>query len=128
MNYYEKYFKYKTIYFSLIQNVSYSNIKLQDGGSLTNQNKYICKPNKNKYKEICTENNNGKYKTKEDCDEDCDSKFISIQLKKANLHKESLQFYFFIQDLINKEQMSIYIKGGNVIGLAVLKLIYLNQN
>lgn len=84
----------------------------------------MCKPNKQKYIEICTENNKGTYKTKKECEENCDPKFISIQLKKANLHKESLQFYFFIQDLINKEKMNIYIKGGNVIGLAVLKLIY----
>ena len=142
MNYYEKYIKYKTKYLSLVKNISnknkiniqYSdndidndididsnNINIQEGGGLS---KFICKPNKLKYKETCTENNNGNYKTKIDCEEECDPKFISIQLKKANLHKESLQFYFFIQDLINKEQMSIYIKGGNVIGLAVLKLIY----
>jgi hypothetical protein len=146
MNYYEKYIKYKTKYLSLVQNLPNSNkidlnssdnildneinsntqinTNIQKGGSLKKNNKYICKPNKNKYKETCTENNNGNYKTKKDCEDECDPKFISIQLKKANLHKESLQFYFFIQDLINKEQMSIYIKGGNVIGLAVLKLIY----
>ena len=138
MNYYEKYIKYKTKYLSLVNNISNkneinilpndidtgididTNNKIQDGGS----SKFICKPNKYRYKETCTENLNGSYKTKKDCEEECDPKFISIQLKKANLHKESLQFYFFIQDLINKEQMSIYIKGGNVIGLAVLKLIY----
>jgi hypothetical protein len=136
MNYYEKYLKYKSKYLSLVNNISNineinilpndintdidTNNKIQDGGS----SKFICKPNKYRYKEICTENSNGSYKTKKDCEEECDPKFISIQLKKANLHKESLQFYFFIQDLINKEQMSIYIKGGNVIGLAVLKLIY----
>ena len=136
MNYYEKYIKYKTKYLSLVNNISNkneinilpndidndidTNNKIQDGGS----SKFICKPNKYRYKETCTENTNGSYKTKKDCEEECDPKFISIQLKKANLHKESLQFYFFIQDLINKEQMSIYIKGGNVIGLAVLKLIY----
>ena len=135
MNYHEKYHKYKTKYLILIENITSkneisnsdsvntntnANTNIQDGGS----SKYLCKPNKPRYKEICTENNNGTYNTKKDCEEECDPKFISIQLKKANLHKESLQFYFFIQDLINKEHMTIYIKGGNVIGLAVLKLIY----
>lgn len=153
MNYYEKYIKYKTKYLSLIRNIQNSNdinnhvsntddnisndnidVNIQQGGKMKNKNKnkdnkhknnnYICKPNKPKYKETCTENTNGSYKTKIDCEAECDPKFISVQLKKANLHKESLQFYFFIKDLINKEQMSIYIKGGNVIGLAVLKLIY----
>ena len=129
MNYHEKYLKYKLKYLTLLENFKNStelsiqldtNKYVQDGGST----KFICKPNKPRYKEICTVDNNGSYKSKKDCEEDCDPKFISIQLKKANLHKESLQFYFFIQDLINKEEMSIYIKGGNVIGLAVLKLIY----
>lgn len=129
MNYYSKYIKYKNKYINLTNEIN-NNIKSitlnnldqlnQQGGYST----YICKPNTQKYIETCTENNKGNYKTKEDCEKECDPKFISVQLKKANIHKESLQFYFFIQDLINNEQMSIYIKGGNVIGLAVLKLIY----
>lgn len=140
MNYYEKYLKYKTKYLILAKNtdkydkilsetdndntdtdnitITHSNI--QEGGS----KKYACKPNKQKYKEICLPDDKGEYKTEKDCYEECDTKFISVQLKKANLHKESLQFYYFIKSLINKEQMSIYIKGGNVIGLAVLKLIH----
>lgn len=148
MNYYSKYLKYKNKYLALTKEIVSKNTNsattnniqdivqlveseqsdLQNQQDLQNQyggnSKYICKPNKKKYIEICVGDNKGNYKTKEDCEKDCDPKFISIQLKKANLHKESLQFYFFIQDLINKEQMNIYIKGGNVIGLAVLKLIY----
>jgi hypothetical protein len=143
MNYHEKYLKYKTKYLSLIDQIennnqtdlidnnitdsnTHSNTQpdiqpnVQDGGSI----KYKCNPNKQKYIETCIQNTNGNYKSKDDCEDECDPKFISIQLKKANLHKESLQFYFFIQDLIKQEQMSIYIKGGNVIGLAVLKLVY----
>ena len=93
------------------------------GGGVYEQN-FICKPNKPRYNQICIQDNNGDYKSKQMCEEQCDTKFISVQLKRANLYKESLQFYFFIQDLIKHEQMNIYIKGGNVIGLAVLKLIY----
>ena len=96
--------------------------------------KYICDPNKNKYSQICINDANESkgnnksdgniFKTKTECEIGCENKFINIQLKKSNLYKESIQFYFFIKDLINKEHMKIYIKGGNVIGLAILKLIY----
>lgn len=134
MNYHDKYLKYKTKYFLRSNNNELTN-ELTNGltNELTNEltnmvggvnNKYSCNPNKLQYKQICWENKKGKYKTKEECEKKCDSKFITIQLKKAHLHKESLQFYFFIQDLIHKEKMNIYIKGGNVIGLAVLKIIY----
>lgn len=92
--------------------------------------KYICDANKNKYEQICpiykTNNKSTKdiFKSKTECENECEKKFINIQLKKSNLFKESVQFYLFIKDLIRKEKMKIYIKGGNVIGLAVLKLIY----
>ena len=94
--------------------------------------KYICDPNKNKSEQICyvqEKNNSMKsekniFKTKTECDDKCEDKFINVQLKKANIFNECIQFYLFIRDLINKEHMKIYIKGGNVIGLAVLKLIF----
>lgn len=131
MDDYEKYLKYKAKYLALKKQMDLSvksdietntdeSIVLEGGG----KKKFICTPNKRNYKEICIENHNGSYETKEICEENCDPKFITVQLKKANLYKESLQFYYFINDLIKKENMSIYIKGGNVIGLAVLKLIW----
>lgn len=94
--------------------------------------KYICDPNKNKSDQICyvqtndahTKSEKNIFNTKIECENKCENKFINVQLKKSKLFNESLQFYFFIKDLINKENMKIYIKGGNVIGLAVLKLIY----
>ena len=96
------------------------NDEIQLGGS-----KYICDYNQNKYNDICIQNNNeGKYNSKDKCLNDCESKYIQTQLKKAKIYGESIQFYLFIKDLIHHEQMKIYIKGGNVIGLAVLKLIY----
>jgi hypothetical protein len=94
--------------------------------------KYICNPNTNKSEQICStqtkdqlsKSNKNIFKTKTECENECEKKFINVQLKKSNLFNESVQFYLFIKDLINKEHMKIYIKGGNVIGLAVLKLIY----
>jgi len=133
MDYYDKYIKYKNKYLNLINEIhSNQNENILKGGNSksdtisnkSNSNMFTCKPNNNKYNDICISNKNGKYQSKEKCEEECDPKFISIQLKKANLYKESLQFYFFIQDLIKQQKMDIYIKGGNVIGLAILKLIY----
>lgn len=93
--------------------------------------KYVCDANKNNYNQICqfipdkTSKSEKKFfKTKDECNNECEKKFITIQLKKSQLYNESIQFYQFIKDLIQKEHMNIYIKGGNVIGLVVLKLIY----
>jgi hypothetical protein len=95
--------------------------------------KYVCEANKNNYNQICPiipdKINSSKaekniFKTKDECENECEKKFITIQLKKSHLYNESVQFYLFIKDLIQKENMKIYIKGGNVIGLVVLKLIY----
>lgn len=94
--------------------------------------KYICDPNKNYSNQICIpkqkiptlKSEKNIFKTKTECENECEKKFINVQLKKSKLFNESLQFYFFIRDLIKKENMKIYIKGGNVIGMALLKLIY----
>lgn len=95
--------------------------------------KYACEANKNNYNQICpilndkiksSKSDNNIFKTKIECENECEKKFITIQLKKSHLYNESVQFYLFIRDLIQKENMKIYIKGGNVIGLIVLKLIY----
>lgn len=142
VDYYIKYIKYKAKYLNLLnqnQNTNQNTNQNEDdydkdydkdyddemennmvGGSTL----YVCKPNKPKYIQICTKDNKGTFKTKELCQDECDPRFIAVQLKRANLYKETLQFYFFTKDLINREHMSIYIKGGNVIGLAVLKMIY----
>ena len=95
--------------------------------------KYVCEANKNNYSQICpnipdksklSKLEKNIFKTKVECENECEKKFITIQLKKSHLYNESIQFYLFIKDLIQKENMKIYIKGGNVIGLVVLKLIY----
>lgn len=112
-------------------NQLYSSFKFNTSENLVG-GKYVCDPNKNKSEQICLpENKNNSTKsekntfhTKAECENECEKKFINVQLKKSKLFNESVQFYFFIRDLIQKEHMKIYIKGGNVIGLAVLKLIY----
>lgn len=111
-----------------------------DRGELKNMNitfnltggKYACDANKNNYNQICpvftdkfkTKSDKNIFKTKAECENECENKFITIQLRKSHLYNEFIQFYLFIKDLIQKENMKIYIKGGNVIGLIVLKLIY----
>lgn len=85
--------------------------------------RYDCHPT-NEYNNICIDNENGKYKSKESCINDCENLYIYDQLKKANLINETVKFYKFIKDIIKNENISVYIKGGNVIGLKILKMIY----
>ena len=142
INYKEKYHNILTNNVVVIENSdSYQNeLKQMNisfdmiGGRNNNKNdkNYVCNPSTNQYNQICllkqTKDKNisdkNIFKTKNECIDECEKKFINVQLKKANLFEESIQFYLFIRDLIKKEHMKIYIKGGNVIGLAILKLIY----
>lgn len=122
MDYYKNYIIYKNSYLQLRNSINNHKIRepeLDGGGQ-----KYMCNYKNHEYKKICVKNNKGSYSSLDDCYKECDSKFITNQLQKANLHKETVQFYLFIEKLIKNEHMNIYIKGGNVIGLAVLKLIY----
>lgn len=113
IEYYDKYIKYKHKYIS--SKLKKSSIK---GGG-----KYKCEP-KNKFKDICIEDENGKYKNKESCINDCEQKYISNQLSTSEIRKETEKFYLLIKDVIQNEKISVYIKGGNVLGLCVLKMIY----
>lgn len=113
-----------------------NNVNSQEAGKMNIKfnltgGKYMCEANKNNYSQICqtlpdksSKLEKNIFKTKVECENECEKKFITIQLKKSHLYNESVQFYLFIKDLIKKENMKIYIKGGNVIGMAVLKLIY----
>jgi hypothetical protein len=40
------------------------------------------------------------------------------------LQKETYKFHGFIKDIIKNEKFDVYIKGGNVIGLKILRMIY----
>lgn len=106
MSYYDKYMKYKAKYLEI------------KGGE-----RHECKP-ENKYNDICIPNIKGQYKSKESCINDCENKYINRHLIKANIKGETLKFYLFIKDIINNEHIDVYVKGGNVIGLYLLKMIY----
>lgn len=107
MNYKHKYKKYKQKYMDMKEN----------------KKRHDCKPS-NKYSEICIQNIKGQYKSKDSCINDCENKYINYHLIKANIKGETVQFYLFIKDIINNEKINVYIKGGNVIGLYLLKMIY----
>lgn len=118
MDYKQKYYKYKLKYITLKQIRNHVKKNEMYGGG-----KYECDPSKD-FKELCFEKENGKYKSKESCINDCENKYITTNLIKANIKSESLKFQLFIKDIIQNEHISVYIKGGNVIGLKLLKMIY----
>lgn len=128
MYYYQKYLLYKYKYLKLkdkndnILQQKFNNY-IQDGGDIE---KYNCNPN-NKFIDICEKNNKGKYNSKNMCINSCTSQYINKQLITAKLKYETVQFTMFIQDLI-KKKCSIYIKGGTVLGLYILKYIYEHSN
>lgn len=112
MDYYHKYKKYKKY-----------NEKINLYKKSMSGGKYECLP-KNDFNDICIENKNGKYNSKNSCINDCENQYIREQLSKANLSQETSKFYKFIKEIIKDENIDVYIKGGNVIGLQVLKMIY----
>jgi hypothetical protein len=85
--------------------------------------KYECHPEKN-FPDICIESNNGIYKTKESCINDCETKYINQQLKEINIRHETMKFYLFIKDIIQNEDMTVYVWGGNALGLKILQMIH----
>jgi len=115
MDYKTKYLKYKTKYSKLLSEQN-QNLN-QTGGN------YKCEPN-NYFNKICQENKTGYYNSKEKCMETCENQYINKHLKKSNLKKETTQFSNLIKDLI-ADDICVYIKGGTVLGLLVLKEIYL---
>lgn len=88
--------------------------------SLNGGSKYSCRPEQ-PYKDICKEDTKGKYKSYISCSNDCESKYIDQRL--GNIRNESKKFYFFIKDIVENEHLDVYIKGGNALGLNVLKMI-----
>jgi len=86
------------------------------------KNRYLCKPN-NEFKDICIKDDTGQYKSKDGCINDCENKYINTHLIKAHIKGETMKFYLFIKDII-KDHFNVYLKGGNVLGLMILKMIY----
>ncbi|AYV75936.1 MAG: hypothetical protein Terrestrivirus3_205 [Terrestrivirus sp.] len=127
--YFRKYMEYKTKYMDL--NNSYpkppdnengdTKIIMSIGGKSAG-NRYDCDPTK-PFLEICNEKEDGKYKSQQSCINDCEVKYINRNLIEAKLKYETKQFQLLIEDLFN-EHITIYIKGGTVLGLKILKMVY----
>jgi len=115
-DYYLKYLIYKSKYLTMKEN------NQQIGGA----GKYSCTPN-NMFIEICNLDDKGIYHSKEKCMNDCVNKYINFHLIKTKLKHETNQFKLFIYELINNG-LSIYIKGGTVLGLQILKILYDKYN
>jgi hypothetical protein len=113
-NFYDKYIKYK---------IKYNKLKLSKLNNMKGGTRYECNPN-NKFKDICEEKENGKYKSKDGCINDCEIQYIRNEIKKIKIDGEATKFYLFIKDIIKNEKFDVYLKGGNVLGLKVLKMIY----
>ena len=111
---YDKYLYYKKKYLTL---KSSSN---QTGGA--NNNKYSCDPNK-EFANICMKDNKGMYYNMKKCMDRCEPKYIIRNLIQTKLAYETTTFNQFVQDLI-KENIDVYIKGGTVLGLKVLQMVY----
>lgn len=118
-----KYLKYKTKYINLIHDTSVDITQhMNKGINNIKSSRYDCDPNK-KFSEICYEKEDGKYNSKKSCINDCEIKYINRNLIDAKLKYESNQFKLFIYDLFD-EKVTVYIKGGTVLGLKILKMIY----
>jgi hypothetical protein len=85
--------------------------------------RYNCDPTL-LFDDICVKDDKGYYKNKEACVNDCEGKYINHHLHKANIKRETHKFYLFIKHIIEKENIEVYIKGGNALGLKILKMIY----
>ncbi len=88
----------------------------------TNSERFNCEP-ENKFSEICSSNSKGYYNSKSSCMNDCENKYIKYNLKKANIFSETTIFSNFIYTLFSKNY-DVYLKGGTVLGLYILKLLY----
>jgi len=122
MDYYKKYLKYKMKYSQLTNNIELNyDLNIQTGGA--EKIRYECKPT-NEFKDICIKNEKGKYRSKESCVNDCETAYINEHLINIKIKGETVKFYLFIKDIITNENINVYIKGGNVIGLKLLKMIY----
>lgn len=141
--YYHKYMKYRDKYYKLLNQMggkeqcTGSNCndtscdvcggidkKLSDKHRGKNKGKrWNCDPTKN-FANICAEvDEGGKYTAKNKCVNDCIKKYINHNLISAKLKRETVQFTLLMKKLFD-EHMHIYIKGGTVLGLKVLKMVY----
>jgi|688.fasta_scaffold159167_2 hypothetical protein len=113
MDYYYKYLKYKRINLDILNSMN-----IQLGGD----KRYKCLPNE-KFNDICQQDDNGLYNSKKSCINDCEGKYININLSISIIKHERFKFVGFIKDLMEMG-VDVYIVGGNALGLKVLKMIY----
>ena len=115
-DFHKKYIKYLTKNNKL--NIQLKEINMVGG------NRFNCDPKIEEFSKICTDDKDGKYKSRESCVNDCESKYIEHQLTKYGLSGETSIFYRFIKNLMTEEHIDVVIRGGNVLGLKILKMIY----
>lgn len=89
-----------------------------------NNIKYKCDYKNDNFGKICIVDKNGQYDSVYDCLDDCEPKYIDHQLSTATIKDEIYKFYKFVNNIIKNENMYVYIKGGNTIGMCVMKTIY----
>lgn len=92
-------------------------------GGETNNVRYSCHPSA-PFKEICMPADSGFYKSKQSCMNECENKYINTNLIISKMKAETNYFSEFIHDLYKMEKISVYLKGGTVLGLKILQLIY----
>lgn len=116
-----KYLKYKA---KLLEITNFEQIggKSKSSAKRTEGSRYSCNP-KEQFDEMCKEDPNGKYKNKTSCTNDCEIKYINRNLIEANLKYETFKFNKFIEHLM-ANRLQVYLKGGTVIGLYILKMIW----
>lgn len=111
--YYHKYLVYKKKYLELKQSL------VQSGGG---GGKFTCNPAQS-FNNICYEDSKGFYNSKEKCINDCQFKYINKHLIDARLKNETSMVSQLIKNLMDLN-IDIYIKGGTVLGLKILQMIY----
>ena len=94
-----------------------------EGYNQTGGTTYKCDPKK-PYEEICVIDEKGDYKNKDLCQKYCEFKYIGNELNKSGLARETIKFQNFIEELIEQEKIEVYIKGGNALGLKILRMVY----
>ena len=114
---YREIYKANKVHYILIASLVNSN---QPSISLNGGSRYSCHPEQ-PYKDICKEDINGKYKSYISCSNECETKYIDQCM--GDIRNETKKFYLFIKDIVENEHLDVYIKGGNALGLNVLKMV-----
>jgi hypothetical protein len=120
-DYYIKYAKYKQKYLSYKSQLNGINGINGIHGGGPSDTRFQCNP-RAAFADMCQEDANGLYRTKQSCINDCETKYINSHLVRANLKYESYKFELFIYDLL-AEHLKVYIAGGSALGLEVLRIL-----